>query len=63
MVSVSRTATVPGSTRKRWYVWYGQGKDLRKEGLRSYVKRLQALGHHGQAAEVIVMAVKKGYRV
>ena len=63
MVSVSHTATVPGSARKRWYVWYGQGKALRKEGLRSYIKRLQALGHHGQAAEVMAMAVKKGYRI
>ena len=63
MVSVSYTLTAPGGTRRRWYVWYGQGKALRKEGLRSYVKRLQALGHHGQAAEVIAMAVKKGYRI
>jgi hypothetical protein len=61
-IKVSYTAISTGSEGKRWYVWRQTKGGWRKTRLHTYLCRLQALGHHEQVAEVMHMAMLKGYR-
>ena len=62
-IRITRAAAVNGSAVKRWYVWHRTGNGYRKQRLSVYLTRLRRLGHHGQAAAVLVQAIGKGYHV